>query len=137
MKLEYFVQLVEAEYGLIKMKLREFHEVKLPSPEEMEQREYEAESLEPPPPGFSVSPIPKTDSEKVVAEQIEALKRQAPELYRSLTESYAPRSMGRMVGPTIRPLVELTIFLTPEQYAELGSPGVHAKLKMTLEKEVD
>ena len=80
-------------------------------------------------PFVEISPAPKTDAERVISEQIDALKKFAPGLAQSLTGYPAPGGMA--VGPA--PIdTGLIVHLTPEEYVQMGSPPVLSVINLTI-----
>lgn len=80
-------------------------------------------------PYVDISPAPKTDTERVISEQIDAMKKFAPGLAQSLA-GYPP-SGGMAIGPA--PIdTGLVVHLTPEEYVKLGSPPVLSIVNLTI-----
>ena len=80
-------------------------------------------------PYVEMSPAPKTDTERVISEQIDAMKKFAPGLAQSLA-GYPP-SVGMAIGPA--PIdTGLIVHLTPDEYLLLGSPPVLSVVNLTI-----
>jgi len=130
--LEYVISSLVQEAGGVKMTLRE--PSRLPPPEEIERLRREAlkqpqteivdesEQLQ------KIERQPETFEEKMIV----AIKKQAPEVFSSLTGPKPPSPIMHIAyGPT--PIYrEIELLLSYEQYRELGRPPLMANITLSL-----
>lgn len=122
LEVEYRVVSLEQAFNLIKVELKEIRNIELPPPIE-----------EVPEPRIRFEPIPKTENERMALDLWKAFETTAPPGFKEAFGRTLPS--GRMVStrPAIAPINEVTMFLTEEQYIELGSPPLLSSIKFKIE----
>jgi len=76
-----------------------------------------------------MEPMPRTDTEKVMSDMIDALEKFAPGLKESFT---LPRKPTGMYRPP-KPQSHIELRLSEEQYEELGSPQFQSIIRLRME----
>jgi len=134
-KIRYVVSGLEDKATHIVMRLREYREILL---EDIERARHEAE-LEKPVEiveegtqlqKVDFAPEPETFEEKVVA----AMKKQIPEFFGGLIKTIIPPEPPTRIFHQAIAMIpqEIELYLTREQYAELGRPPLLSVINLTL-----
>lgn len=113
----------------VEMLLRQISTVEpLPPPVQEKVPEYQKQI---------VFPVARTDEEHVASNLIDGLKKFAPGLKQALEGQTSPiQTSGGFitVGPEPKSLIDITVTLSSEDYANLGSPGLDGIIEVSFKQ---
>ena len=129
-KSRYRICKLEAVYNDVEMTLQEIIETPLPPIPEKEESQINLKTL--------IEPLPKNDDERLVDNYMKAIQKMAPVVYATMKGLEKPASLKVMstVGPAPKRLTQVEMFLSLEEYRDLGSPSLNDTIEVTLKKAV-
>lgn len=133
---KYRIQRIESIHNSVEMAMQEVPDVDLESLKPLATLvpKYKLEEI------IDSRPVPKTDDERLVDNYLNAIKKMAPEIYDVLKPGHDGSiniGMGfptQSVGPRSKPLTDIVVVLSPENYRNLGSPSLDDVIQITLKK---